>query len=139
MARRLLDAAKAVTQQAAWSDLEDNILDDSCSIESEDSEDDLLSAGDNDDETNDDINDPSLVNIPGARMSAEDKLGDGGKEESDSDNSMESNYTVIQCSFRGKNGQCALPHVLHHQEHEHVILDTPEKDQSEMRKTSKMK
>ena len=32
-----------------------------------------------------------------------------------------------------------LPHVLHHQEHVHVTSDTPEKDQSEMRKTSKKK
>ena len=53
MARRLLDAAKAATQLAAWSDLEDNILNHGSSVESEDSEDDLLSVGDNDDETND--------------------------------------------------------------------------------------
>ena len=94
MARKLLDAAKAATQLAAWSDLEDNILDDGRSVESEDSEDDLLSAGDNDDETNDNINNPSLVNSPGSRTSAEDEMSDGSEEESDSDDSTEGSYTV---------------------------------------------
>ena len=65
MTRRLLDAAKAATQLASWSDLEDNLLNEGSSVVSDDSEDDLLSARDNDDETNDNINDPSLVNSPG--------------------------------------------------------------------------
>ena len=92
MARRLLDAAKSATQLAAWSDLKDNILDDGISVVNEDSEDDLLSARDNDDETNDNINDPSLVNSPGARTSAEDEMSDGSEEESDSDDSTEGCY-----------------------------------------------
>ena len=104
MARRLLDAAKAETQLAAWSDLEDNILDDGSNVVSEDSEDNLLSAGD-DNETNDNINDLSLVNSPGARTSAEDEMSDGSEEESDSDDSTEISYTVTQSTFRGRNGQ----------------------------------
>ena len=59
-AKRLLDGAKAATQLAAWSDLKDNISDDGSSVVSEDSEDDLPSAGDDDDETNANMNDPSL-------------------------------------------------------------------------------
>ena len=94
MARRLLDAAKAATQLAVWSDLEDNILDDGIGVVSEDSEDDLLSAGDNDDETNDNVNDPSLANSLGARTSAEDEMSDGSKEESDSDDSKDGSYIV---------------------------------------------
>ena len=35
--------------------------------------------------------------------------------------------------------RCGLSHVLLHQEHVHIISDTPEKDQSEMQKASKMK
>ena len=94
MARRLLDVAKSATQLAAWSDLKDNILDDGISVVNEDSEDDLLSARDNDDETNDNINDPSLVNSPGARTSAEDEMSDGSEEESDSDDSTEGCYPL---------------------------------------------
>ena len=134
MAKRLLDAAKAPTQLAAWSDLKDNISDDGSSVVSEDSEDDLLSAGDNDDETNENMNDPSPVNSTGARTSGEDEMSDSSEEESGSDDSTESSDTMTQSLLRGRNGQ-----VLHHQEHVHVISDTPEKDQSEMRKTSKMK
>ena len=139
MAGRLLDAAKAATQLAAWSDLGDNILDDGSSVESEDSEGDLMLAGDNDDETNDNINDPSLENSPGARTSAEDEMSDGSEEESDSDDSTEGSYTLTQSTFREKMVGFGLPHVLNHQERVHVISDTPEKDQSEMQKTSKMK
>ena len=118
MARRLLDAAKAATQLAAWSDLEDNILDDGIGVVSEDSEDDLLSAGDNDDETNDNVNDPSLVNSLGARTSAEDEMSDGSKEESDSDDSKDGSYIVTQSTFRGRNGQiwaskCSPPSRTH--------------------------
>ena len=51
MVKRLLDAAKASTQLASWLDLKDNISDDSRSVVSEDSEDDLLSDRDDDDET----------------------------------------------------------------------------------------
>ena len=166
MAKRLLDAAKAATQLAAWSDLKYNISDDGSSVVSEDSEDDLLSAkdnddetnenmndpspvnspgartsednllsaGDNDDETNENMNDPSPVNSPGARTSGQDEMSDSSEEKSDSDDSTESSDTVTQSTFRGTNGQ-----VLHHQEHVHVISDTPEKNQSEMQKTSKMK
>ena len=94
MARRLLDAAKAATQLAAWSDLKDNILDEGSSIVSEDSEDDLLSAGDDDDETNENMNNLFPVNSPGSWTSGEDERSDNSKEESDSDNSMESSDTV---------------------------------------------
>ena len=102
MARRLLNATKAATQLAAWSDLKDNISDDGSSVESEDSEDDLLSAGD--DETNKNRTDPSPVNSPGARTSGEDEMSDSSEEESDSDDSMESSDTVTQSTFRGRNG-----------------------------------
>ena len=74
MARRLLDAAKTATQLATWSDLKDNILDDGISVVNEDSEDDLLSAADHDDETNENMNDPSPVNSPHARTSGEDGM-----------------------------------------------------------------
>ena len=80
-------------------------MDDSSSVVSADSEDDLLLARDNDDETNDNINDPSLVNSPGARTSAKDEMSDGSEEESDSDDSTEGSYTVTQSTFRGRNGQ----------------------------------
>ena len=80
-------------------------MDDGSSVVSEDSEDDLLSAGDNDDETNDNINDPSLVNSPGARTSAEDEMSDGSKEKNESDDFTEGSYTVTLSTFRGRNGQ----------------------------------
>ena len=87
MATRFLDAAKVATQLAVWSDLEDNILDDGSSVENEDSEDDLLSARDDDDETSDNMNDAFPVNSPGARTSVEDEVSESSKEESDSDDS----------------------------------------------------
>ena len=105
MARRLLDAAKAATQLAAWSDLKDNISDNGSSEVSKDSEDNLLSAGDDNDETNENMNDPSPVNSPGAQTSGEDAMSDSSKEESDSDDSTESSDTVTQSTFRGRNGQ----------------------------------
>ena len=103
MARRLLDAAKAATQLVAWSDLKDNIY--GSSIVSEDSEDNLLSAGDDDDEINEKMNDPSPVNSPGAQTSGEDEMSGSSEEESDSDDSTESSDTVTQSTFRGRNGQ----------------------------------
>ena len=115
MARRLLNAAKIATQLAAWSDLEDNILDDGSSVITKDSEHDLLSAGD--DETNDNMNDSSFVNSQDARMRAEDKMSDSSKEESDSD-STKSSDTVAQSTFRERNGQvwtaaCPTPSRTH--------------------------
>ena len=103
MARRLLDAAKAATQLAAWSDLEDNISDDDGSVVSEDSEDDLLSTGNADDETNENMNDPSPLNRPGAQTSAENEMSDSSEEECD--DSTESSNTETQSTFRGRNNQ----------------------------------
>ena len=103
MATRLLDTAKAGTQLAAWSDLKDNTSDDGSSVVSEDSEDNLLSTGDDDNETNENMNDPSPVNSPGARTSGEDKMNDTSKEESDSDDSTESSDTLTESTFRGRN------------------------------------
>ena len=80
MGRRFQDAAKAATQRATRSDLEDNILDDSSSVVSEDFEDDLLSAGDDDDDSNDYMNDSSPVHSPGARTSAENEMSDSSEE-----------------------------------------------------------
>ena len=42
MARRLLDAARAAKQLADWSDLESNISDDEDTVESEDSENEMI-------------------------------------------------------------------------------------------------
>ena len=103
MARRLLDAAKAATQLAAWSDLEDNISDDDGSVVSEDSEDDLLSTGNTDDETNENMNDPSPLNRPGAQTSAENEMSDSSEEECD--DSTESSNTETQSTFRVGNNQ----------------------------------
>ena len=100
MARRLVDAAKAARQLTAWSDLKDNISDDGSSDVSEDSE-----AGDDDDETNKNMSDPSPVNSPGARTSGEDEMSDSNEGESDNDDSTESSDTVTQSTFRGRNGQ----------------------------------
>ena len=104
MARRLLDSAKAATQLADWSGLEDSILDDGSSIVSEDSEDDLVSARD-DDVTKGNMNDPSPVNSSGARTGAEDEMSDSNEEESDCDDSAKSSDTVTQSTYRGRNGQ----------------------------------
>ena len=52
---------------------------------------------------------------------------------------IESSDTVTQRTFREAMVRCGLSHVLLHQEHVHIISDTPEKDQSEMQKASKMK
>ena len=61
--------------------------------------------GDDDDETNENINDLSPVNSPGARTSGEDEMSNSSQEESDSDDSTESSDTVTQSTFRGRNGQ----------------------------------
>ena len=134
MARRFLNAAKPTTFLAAWSDLEDGILDNGSSVVSEDSKHDLLSAGDDDDETNDNMNNLSPVNSPGARTSAEDEISDGSEEDSDSDDSTKSSDAVTIVHLGEEMVRCGLPHVLHHQEYVHVILDTSEKDQSKMLK-----
>ena len=129
----------SLTQLAACPDLKDNISDNGSGVVSEDSEDDLLSAEDDDDETNENMNDPSPVNSPDARTSGEDEMSDSSEEESDSDDSMESSDTVTQSTFRGKNGQVWAATCPPPSRTRDVISDTPEKDQSEMRKTSKMK
>ena len=98
-----MDAAIAATQLAAWSDLEYNILNDGSSVVSEDSEDVLLSAGD--DETNDNMSDLSPVNSSGARTSAKDEMSDNSEEESDSDNRIASSDPVTQSTFKGRNLQ----------------------------------
>ena len=64
-------------------------MNDGSSVVSEDSEDDLLSAGDNDDETNKNRNDSSPVSSPGAWTSGEDEMSDSSGEVSDSDDSTE--------------------------------------------------
>ena len=92
-------------QLAAWSDLENNIMDDGSSVESEESEDDLLSAGDNGDESNDNINNPSLVNSQGARTSAEDEMSVGSEEERVRVMIPRKAVTLLPKAHLGKNGQ----------------------------------
>ena len=79
------------------------------------------------------------MNSPDACTSAEDEMSHGSEEESDSDDSTEGSYSVTQSTFREEMVRYGLPHVLQHQKHMHVISDTPEKDQSKMQKTLKMK
>ena len=61
--------------------------------------------------------------------SADDKLTLGSGEESDSEDSSEddSNDLTARSLFAEKMAVCGLPRVPHHQEHVHVILDTPTK------------
>ena len=137
MTKRLLDAAKAATQLATWSDLKDNLLDEGSSVVSDDSEDNLLSARDNDDETNDNINDPSLVNSPGHRQVQKMKWVMAARKRV-TEMIPQKAATLLPKTHLGEEMvRYGLPHVLQHQEHVHVISDTPEKDQSEKRKTSK--
>ena len=61
--------------------------------------------------------------------SAVDELTVGSEEESDSKDSSEhdNDDLTARSSFAGKNGRVCLPRVPHHQEHVHVVLDTPTK------------
>ena len=61
--------------------------------------------------------------------SADDELTVGSGEESDSKDSSEhdSDDLTARSSFAGKNGRVCLPRVPHHQEHVHVVSDTPTK------------
>ena len=102
-----------------WSHLEDN-SDDEEIIESEDSVDGQSSP--------ERFDDASFIG-KNQTTSADDKLTLGSGEESDSEDSSEhdSNDLTARSLFAEKMAVCGLPRVPHHQEHVHVILDTPTK------------
>ena len=61
--------------------------------------------------------------------SADDELTVRSGKDSDSEDSSEhdNDDLTARSTFAGKMAVCGLPRVPHHQEHMHVILDTPTK------------
>ena len=102
-----------------WSHLEDN-SDDEEIIESEDSVDGQSSP--------ERCYDASSV-VRNQTTSADDELTVGSGEESDSEDSSEHDSDDLRArsSFAEKMTLCGLLRDPHHQEHDHVILDTPTK------------
>ena len=61
--------------------------------------------------------------------STDDEVSVGSVEEDDSEDSSEHTVMILRLEARlqEKRAVCGLPRVPHHQEHMHVILDTPTK------------
>ena len=108
MAKGLLGAARAATQLAGWSNIEDNISNDEDTVESENSEDEIdqPSPEERDDVTHESLDDPSAVNSQNALTSEENEWTDSSTEESDGEDSTGSrpNDLMAKSSFIGRNG-----------------------------------